>query len=137
MNSPQYDVVPMTTKHQPNEVAQELTRFFRQSKKTLSILSYNNQADESVKPVLNTLAGYESNHESSPFSTNDVKDVTNNFINVFTAMQNLKYHDCPYKPVIWLRMFMKTHNVDYVNDSYPGVHFSQDNATDTSLKHRF
>ena len=48
--------------------------------------------DECVKPVLNTFAGYELNHERPSFSLNDAKDVTANFISVTTAIQDLKYH---------------------------------------------
>ena len=56
----------------------ELTRLFNQTKKTLPILSYKEMSDESVKPVLSTVAGYEPNHESPLFPMNDPKDVTPN-----------------------------------------------------------
>ena len=36
-------------------------------KEDASILSYKEMTDESVKPVLNTLAGYEANHEALRF----------------------------------------------------------------------
>ena len=48
--------------------------------------------DESVKPVLNTLAGYEPNHESLPFSINDAKEVIASLISATTAIQDPKYH---------------------------------------------
>ena len=79
-------------------------------------------ADESVKPVLNTLAGYEPNHENPPFSTNDAKGVKANLTSVTAAIQDPKYNLNPNKPTIWLRRFMKAQNIDYVKDS--------------SLKHR-
>ena len=44
--------------------------------------------DESVKPVLNTLAGYEVNHENPPLSINDVRDTTGNFPSVTAAIQD-------------------------------------------------
>ena len=56
--------------------------------------------DESVKPVLNTFAGYEPNHESSLFSFKDANDVTTNLISVTAAIQDPKYHVNPNKPVI-------------------------------------
>ena len=104
----------MATKSQPNEETQELIRLLHQTKKTLPILSFNDLTDESVKPELNTFARYESNYESPKFSINDAKNVAANLINDSTAAQNPKYHDNPNKLVIWLRGFMKVHNVDYV-----------------------
>ena len=57
--------------------------------------------------------------------------------NVSTAVQNLKCHDNLNKPVIWLRRFIKAHNVNHVKDSYlEGIQFTQDEATDVSLKQR-
>ena len=127
----------MATTSQLNEEAQELTRLFHQTKQTLPILSYKDMTDESVKSVLNMLAAYEPNHESRPFSINDAKDVTANLISVTAAISDPKYHLNPNKPVIWLRRFMKAHDVDYVKDSYlEGIHFTQDETTAVSLKHR-
>ena len=81
--------------------------------------------------MLNALAGYESNHENLSFSINDGKDVTANLINVSNAVQDPKYHDNPNKPIIWLRRFLKDHNVDYVKNSYlEGILFMQDEVTD-------
>ena len=126
----------MATTSQPNEEAQELARSFHRKQKTLPKLSYKDMTDESVKPVLNTFSRYEPNHESSPFSIKDAKDVTEDLISVTAAIQDPKYHVNPNKPVIWLRRFMKAHNVDYVKDSYlEGIHFTQDETTDVSLKH--
>ena len=45
-------------------------------------------SDDSVKPVLNTFAGYEHSHKSSPFSINDAKGVTANLISVTAAIQD-------------------------------------------------
>ena len=71
------------------------------------------------------------------FCINDAKDVTASLISVTGAIQDPKYHVNHNKPVIWLRRFMKAHNVDYVKDSYlEGIHFTQDETTDVSLKHR-
>ena len=101
------------------------------------MLSYKDMTDESAKLLLNTLTGYEPNHESPPFSINDAKDVTASFISVTVAIQNPKYHVSPNKPVIWLRRFMKAHNVDYTKDSYlERKLFMQDETTVVSLKHR-
>ena len=58
MNPPQGEVIPMATISQPSQESQELTRLLHQGKKTLLILSYRDITDESVKPILNTLAGY-------------------------------------------------------------------------------
>ena len=80
---------------------------FHQTKKTLSILSYNDLTDESVKTVLKTFAGYEPSHGNSPFSISDAKDVTAKLINVSTAVQNPKYHDNANKQVIWIRKVHK------------------------------
>ena len=126
----------MATTSQSNEEAQELKRLFHQTKKTFPILSYKDMADESVKPVLNTLAGYEPYHESPPFSINDAKYVTANLISVSDTIQDSKYHVNLNKPVIWLQRFIKAHNVDYVNYLYlEGIHFTQYETTDASLKH--
>ena len=94
---------------------------FHQTKKTLSILSYNDLADECFQLVVNTFSGYELNHESPPFSINNAKDVTSSLINVFTAFQNPKYHDNHNKPVIWIRRLIKAHNVDYIKGLIPGI----------------
>ena len=137
MNPPQGEVVPMATTSQPSQESQELTRLFHQTKKALTILSYKDITDESVKLVLNTFAGYVPNHESPPFSINDAKDVTANLISITGAIQDLKYRVNPNKPVIWLRRFMNSHNIDYVKSSYlEGIHFTQDKTTDVSLNHR-
>ena len=90
----------MATTSQPNQESQELTRLFYQTKKTLPILRYKDMTDESVKPVLNTFAGYEPNHESLLFSISDAKDVTADYISVSAAIQDPRYHLNPNKPVI-------------------------------------
>ena len=101
----------------------------------LLILSYNDQTDESVIPVLNKFARYEQNHESPPCYINEAEDVTSSLINVYPAVQNPKYHNNANKPVIWLRRFMKTLEVDYVKDSYQDrLQFTRDESTDVSLK---
>ena len=100
----------------------------------LPILSYKEMNDENVKPMLNTIVGYEPNHESPLFSINDAEDVTVNLISVIVAVQDPKYHINPNKVVIWLRRFMKEYNVDYVKDSFlEGIHFTQDETIDASL----
>ena len=137
MNVPQGEVVPMATASQPNQESQELTRLFHQTKKTLHILSYRDMSDESVKPVLNAIVGYEPNHESPLFSINNAKDVTASLRSVTATIQENKYNVNPNKPVICLRIFMKAQNVDYVKNSYlEGIHLTKDETTDVSLKHR-
>ena len=138
MMSPPYgEAVPMATTSQSDQEFQELTRLFHQTKKTLTILSHKDMTNEKVKPVLNTFAGYETYHESPPFSIEDAKDVTASLISVTAAIQDPKYHVNPNKPVTWLQIFMKIHNIDYVKGSYlGGIHFTQDETTDVSLKHR-
>ena len=137
MNSPQGGIVPIATKSQPNQESQELTISVNQTKKTLPILSYKDKTDESTKPVLSTFVGYEPNHESPPFSINDAKSFTANLISITAAIQDPKYHVSPNKLGIWLQRFMKAQNVDYVKDLYlEDNHFTQDETTDVSLKHR-
>ena len=137
MSPLQCEVVPMATTSQPNEETQKITRLFHQTKKTLSLLTYNELSDESVEHVLKTFAEYEPNHDRPPFSINDEMDVTADQFNVYTAVQNPKYRDSPNKPEIWLRRFMKAYNVDYVKDSYlEGIKFTQDETTDVSLTPR-
>ena len=106
-----------------------------QTEKALTILSYKDMTDESVKPFLSTFARYESSHESPRFSINDSRDVTVSLISVSAAIQDSKYRVNLNKPVMWLRRYMKTHNVDYVKDWYlEGTYFTQDETTDVSLK---
>ena len=137
MNPPQGEVIPIATTSQLNQESQKLTRLFHQTKKTLTILSYKDVTDESVKPVLNTSARYEPNDESPSFSINNAKDVKANLISVTAAIHDPKYHVNPNKAVIWLRRFMKALNVDYVKDSYlEGIQFPKDETTDVSLKYR-
>ena len=73
MNLLQGTFVPMATTSQPNQETQELARLFDQTKKTLPILSEKDTTAESVKPVLNTLTGYELNHENPQLSIKNVK----------------------------------------------------------------
>ena len=87
MGIPQNEVLSMTTTSQPNEKPQELIRLFHQTEQTILVLSYNELAYEKLKPVLNTLAGYDTKHEISPLSIIDAKDVTGNLINAFSAAQ--------------------------------------------------
>ena len=55
---------------------------------------------------------------------------------VTAAIQDPKYSVNPSKPEVWLRRFMKIHNIDYVKDSYlEGIQFTQDETIDVSLKH--
>ena len=71
------------------------------------------------------------NHEIPPLSINDAKDVIANLINISTAAQNPKYHENHNQPVIWLRRFMKAHNVNYVKELYQEeLQFTQDEASD-------
>ena len=59
------------------------------------------------------------------FSIKKAKDVTANLINVTTAVQDLKIHDDPNEPVIWLRKFMKEQNINYVKESHlEGIQFT-------------
>ena len=60
----------MATISQPKIKTQALTRLFLHTKKTLPILSNKDMIDESVKPVLNTLSGYEPNHETLRYLKN-------------------------------------------------------------------
>ena len=120
---------------QPNEETQELIKLFHQNKRTLLILSYNELTDEGVIPVLNIFATCESSHERSLFSISDAKDVTASLISVSSAVQNPKQHENSKNSVLCLRRFMKTYNVDHAEDSYQeGLQFTQDEATDVSLK---
>ena len=95
MSPSQGDAVQMATMSQPNEEAKELTRLFHQTKKTFPILSYKDMTDESVKPLLNTFAGYEPDHESPLFSINNAKDVTASLISDTASIQDPKYHVNP------------------------------------------
>ena len=85
----------MATTSQPNQDTLELIRLFQQTKKMLPILSYNDMTNESVKPVLITLAGYELNHESLTFSINDARDVTASLISATVPFRRPKYHVNP------------------------------------------
>ena len=80
----------MATTSQTTQESQELTRLFNQTKKTLPILTNRDMTDENVQPVLKTFAGYESNHESSPFSISDAKDVTAILTSVTAVIQDPK-----------------------------------------------
>ena len=82
----QGDIAPMATTSQLNEKIQELIRLFTLTKKTLPILSYKNLNDESIKPVLNTFAGWEPNNESPLLSISAAKYITANLINISTAV---------------------------------------------------
>ena len=97
MNPSQTEIIPVATNIQPDEGASELIKLFYLTGKTFPILNNSDLTDESSKRVLNTFAGYESSHISSPFSINNAKDVTANLIDVSTADQNPKYHGKPQK----------------------------------------
>ena len=64
----------METTSETNEENREFIRFIHQTKKALPLLRYNDLTDERVKPMLNTLLGYESNHESPTLSIKNEKD---------------------------------------------------------------
>ena len=89
----------MVTISQLKEEAQEIVRFLHQTKKTFPWSSYNALAYESVKHVVNILAEYEPSHDSTLFSINNAKEVTENLINVTATIQNPKYHESPNKLV--------------------------------------
>ena len=125
MNPAQGEVVQMPNTSQPNNETQELIWINRQTKKKLPILRFKDMNDESIKPVLNKLTGYEPNHESFPFSTNNAMDATTSLISDTAAIQDPKYHVNPNKPVILLLKFIKEHNVDYDKDLYlEGIKFT-------------
>ena len=127
----------MATTSQPNQESRELTRLFHQIKNTLTILSYKDMTDESVKPELDKFTGYEANLESPPFSAYDANDASANLISVTAPIQDPKYHVNPCKLVIWLRRFIKAHSVDYSKEScLEDIHLTQQETTDLSLKHR-
>ena len=56
MNSPQGEVAPMATTSQPKKETLELIKLFHQTRKMLPIQIYYEQADESVKLVLDSFA---------------------------------------------------------------------------------
>ena len=92
---------------------------------------------ESAKSVLSTLAGYKPNNKFPLFYINDANDVTASLITLTAAIQGPKHHENHRKPVIGIRRFMKTQNVDYGKFSYlEDIHFTQEDATGVSLKHR-
>ena len=127
----------MATTSQPNQESRELTRLFHQTKKTHHNLMDMDMTGGRVKLVLNTIAGYEPNHESPPFSINRAKNVTANLISATAAIQDPKYHVSPNNSVLWLRRLMKAQNINYANDSYlEGIHITRDEKTDVSQKHR-
>ena len=61
---------------------------FYHTERTIPILNYNDLAEESFKHLLNTFAGYRTNHESSPFSIIDAKIVTASSIDVSATVQD-------------------------------------------------
>ena len=98
-------------------------------------MRYVDETDECIKPVLNTFAGYEPNYENPTFSIDDAKDVTANLINLVSIIEDPEYYKNVNKPIIWLRIFMKAHGVDYVGDSYKeGLQFTSNEATDDSFR---
>ena len=70
--------------------------------------------DESNKHVLNTFTDKFPFHESTPFSINEAKHVTDSLISVTATIQDRKYHGNPSKPIIWSQRFMTAHNGDFV-----------------------
>ena len=70
------------------------------------MLSYNDLADESVKSVLNTLAGYEPNHKSPLFSINGAKDVT---AKIYLCFPCCPESQTPRQPQRARHMATKTH----------------------------
>ena len=64
-------------------------------KENAPILSYKDMTQEIVQTVLNTLAGYELNHESPWFSIYDAKYFTANLISISAAVKDPKYHVKP------------------------------------------
>ena len=136
MNPSQGEIVPMEADIQSHEQAQKLKKLFHQTKKTLYILQAVDETDESIKPVLITFTGYEPNHENSPFSIDDAKDVTPNLINLASIIENPEFYKNVKTPIIWLRRFMKAHGVDYVGDSYKeDLQFKNDEASYDSFQH--
>ena len=90
--------------------------------------------DKNIKRALSTLSGYEPYHEGIPLSTPSAKDVTANLNSVTASIQDHKYQVILNKPVIWLRIIMKAHNIDYFNGSHlEGIPFTQDETYDLSL----
>ena len=86
--------------------------------------------------MLNVFIRYKPSHESALFSIDDAKDVMENLISVFTAVQNPKYPEKPSKSVIWLIRIMKEHKVDYVKDSNKErLNSPKNEAKNVSLKH--
>ena len=78
----------MVVTSKPNQKSQELTIIFHHTKKTLPIFSDKDMTYESVKFVLNILAGYEPNRESLLLSINDSKDVTASLISATATVQD-------------------------------------------------
>ena len=71
-----------------------------------------------VIAVLSTLARYELNYESSPFSIDDANDFETHLIGVTTVIKYAEYHVNRSKLVIWSRRLMNAQNIEYVKDLY-------------------
>ena len=95
MNHSQGYLVSMATMSHPNEDAKELSRLIYLSNKTLPMVSQKDLIDESAKHVLNTIAEYESSHESTPFSINDAEYLTAYLLRVISATQDRKTTTTP------------------------------------------
>ena len=91
MNPTHSEIVPMAITNEPIEETHELIRVFHQTKKTLPILRNIYLTFKNVKPVLNAIAGYELSHKRPQLSINDAESITDNLINVSTAVKNHKY----------------------------------------------
>ena len=87
--------------------------------------------------MLKTLVGYEPSREISPFSINEARDVTAGLTSVTSSIQDPKYHESSHEAIIWIRRFMKAHNIDCAKDSHlEGILLTQYETTDASLKYR-
>ena len=80
----------MGSKKSAKWITSTVTKIVHQTKKTLPTLSFKDQTEKYVKPVLNTLVRYESGHESPSLSTIDEKGFSANFISIYSASQDPK-----------------------------------------------
>ena len=76
------------------------------------------EIDKKIMELLETYAKHEPNPDYLPMTVNAVKDHMNNLLNIRILIEDKSYQIPPRKPFMYLRRFMRSQKVDYVDDLF-------------------
>ena len=108
---------PFPATEAPDYILQ-LLRWHNQLIRTFRFANKDDESDVRIFPILETYSKAKPSSIDPHISFDDAKDLTIYLLDVGTFVAGTKYHKNTHKTIMHLRRFMRSHKVDYVQDTF-------------------